>query len=73
MPNTLRAEGKRLTALDRIDRAQRELGYAMEALSPVIGAMPEWEKAGALYDSVKALWHRVNRLTGCRLDSEDVT
>jgi hypothetical protein len=46
-------------ALAHIQRAQTELNAACERLSPLVGGIPEWKKAGDLADRTKALWHRV--------------
>jgi hypothetical protein len=65
------AEEKKHRALGHLEAAQRELGYALENLSPVVGLVKEWERVGKLYGTVNALWHRLNGLAGpFRLDSE---
>ena len=75
---TTPAEAKVFEALDRIQAAQRELELACQALSPVVGAMPDWEHLSKLTDRVQAEWHRLNSKlergsawrAGLRLDSE---
>lgn len=47
-------------ALDAMERAQRELGKACEALCPVLGGLNHWKRVGKLYDAVNEAWHNVN-------------
>lgn len=54
------AELRILSALKRIENAQRELYEACSDLSPVIGMVKPWEDAGKLGEKVKAFWHRLN-------------
>jgi len=46
-------------ALERIERAQNELGAACSELSSLLGGVPVWNATGKLCDKVKALWYRV--------------
>ena len=48
-------------ALDELQRAQNGLARACAALSPILGAAPDWRAVSALHDRVKAAWHRVNK------------
>jgi hypothetical protein len=61
-PAVVRAEAERKVraALDHLEAAQRELGRACEELSPIIGAVTPWGRAGKLYDRIHAEWHRLN-------------
>lgn len=47
-------------ALKRIERARAELHEAWSSLSPLDGAIAEWEEAGRLAGGTKQLWHQVN-------------
>lgn len=61
-PELARAEAQRLVreALDHIQEAQNELAHACAALSALVGGVPVWKATGKLYDSVHALWYRVD-------------
>jgi hypothetical protein len=50
-------------ALKAIEEAQLLLDRAAQALCSVRGVLPEWRKAGALHDHVKAAWHRLDTKT----------
>lgn len=60
-PNTPLAEDAVLRALDDVELAQRMLDRACQALSPVRGAMPEWEAVAREGDRVRAVWGRLNK------------
>jgi hypothetical protein len=47
-------------ALAHLQRAQHELQSAQERLAGLVGALPQWNQAGALTDRVRALWYRIN-------------
>jgi excisionase family DNA binding protein len=51
-------------ALDHLHRAQDELNAACSKLSGLVGAIPQWKRAGALADQVRTLWYRVNNRQG---------
>jgi hypothetical protein len=72
-PTLVRLEAERLVqrALDHIERAERELDAACQALSPVIGALPDWQRIGKLSLKVHAMWQRLHEVKprgGYRLD-----
>jgi hypothetical protein len=47
-------------ALNELQQAQNALARACAALSPLMGASPEWKAVGVLHDRVKSTWYRVN-------------
>lgn len=46
-------------ALEHIQQAQNELGSACAELSSITGGVTVWRTTSKLYDSVHALWYRV--------------
>ena len=46
-------------ALERIERAQRELESACEQLSPVVGGVDQWEATSRLVGQVDQHWHEL--------------
>ena len=72
-----KAEAQRrvYSALDRIQRAQEELGRANADLSNLLGggAPKLSDNAGKVYDQVHALWYAVAELRGDeRVDLDDI-
>lgn len=53
----MEAQARILEAMRLVEEAQGLLYRACEQLSPVIGAMPQWSRAGALAERCKRLWH----------------
>ena len=47
-------------ALGEIQEAQNHLGKAQEALSSIIGAVPEGRRLAKLYQAVKREWYRLD-------------
>lgn len=63
------AELRAREALARIEKAQVLLDDACAQLSSLVGAAPQWRRAGQLADQAKALWQRINdRHWGYTLD-----
>jgi hypothetical protein len=60
-PAVVRAEAERRVAraLELVERAQHTLERACEELSPVIGALPDWQRIGKLADRVHDAWRRL--------------
>jgi hypothetical protein len=76
-PEQIRAEAerKKRVALDHIEAAQRSLEHACQELSPIIGALPEYERIGKLSLKVEEEWRRLRYVTpraGYRLDEDGV-
>jgi hypothetical protein len=61
-PTLVRLEAERRVqrALDHVERAERELEGACQVLSPVIGALPDWERLGKLSLKVHAAWVKLH-------------
>jgi hypothetical protein len=76
-PEQIRADAERRVraALDHVERSERELEAACQVLSPVIGALPDWERIGKLSIRVHAAWthlHEVKPRAGYRLDDAGI-
>lgn len=48
-------------AMDRIEAAQSELERACAALSPIVGAVPEFHRLVKLHDRVRGEWFRLEQ------------
>lgn len=59
-----KSDAKLAEALQHIERAQRELEAACQALSSVIGLAQEWRQVSKLCTLVKARWYHLERLRG---------
>lgn len=55
----LLARHKYQNSLKLIEQAQNLLSDACQELSPLIGAIKQWEDCGKQYDAVHDLWRRV--------------
>lgn len=54
------AEERFAYAMAQVQGAQELLAAASRNLCPIIGCVPEWQRTGKLYDSVKSLWYRLD-------------
>jgi hypothetical protein len=54
------AEERFAYAMAQVQGAQELLAAASRNLSPIIGSVPEWRRAGRLYDTVKTFWYRLD-------------
>lgn len=72
--NSAAAMAKIQKALKSIEAAQGLIGNACADLSSVKGAIKQWEKTGALYDTIKNHWYELRNFSmfdrGLELDSE---
>lgn len=46
-------------ALNHIQNAQTQLGYASAELSGVIGVLRDWKRLGKLYDQIHKEWYKL--------------
>ncbi len=53
------ADARVQRALNHIEAAQRELDRACQVLCPVIGGLPQYERAGRLHRTIELEWHRL--------------
>jgi hypothetical protein len=64
------AEARVRAALRDIQEAQSLIGRASQALSSVVGMVPEWNRLGRVYNQVRGAWYAVEskgqRLRGRR-------
>jgi hypothetical protein len=72
--NVTGVKGRIDRALDSVQKAQTHLGRALEELSPIIGALPEYEAGQKVWDDVHSYWYRVrallDRIEELKLDHE---
>jgi len=68
-PTQIEAKRRIRQALERIEGAQYMIADAASDISRVVGVIENWEELHALYDTIKATWHRLNmRATDSEID-----
>jgi hypothetical protein len=55
------ARARVVATLAAIEAAQAKLDDAVQALSAVRGFLPQYERLGEIYETVRAAWHEVEQ------------